>query len=152
MPGSNGAVGSTAISVWTGIDWTFKNQSNLTAAQDLLFFGNNGAPAATIGGLAMAGSYVWSNGQLQSNFSNQLGSIEAGAANSPQCLGLIAAYNVATGVINGSIADNVGGALQFNSNGTVPTHSRGVIENKIATYGPFAFWQPTYPPPRRRVQ
>jgi RHS repeat-associated protein len=152
VPGKNGSIPSTAVSVWTGIDWTFVNQSNLTAAQDLLFFGSNGAPASTVAGLAMAGSQVWSNGQLASNFQNQLYSIEGGPASSPQCQGLIAAIDVAAGVLGGTIPDNVGGALQFSS-GRVPGHGRGVGEKKIIKFGPFTFYQPIFPTPgKRRVQ
>ena len=56
---------SAAIKVWTGIDWTFVNQFNLSESAALMFYGPKGAPATTKGGLAIAQSTVWKNGSLR---------------------------------------------------------------------------------------
>jgi hypothetical protein len=142
---------STILSIWAGIDWTFENRAGLSQSQAAAFYGANNVPAtfqAIVSGFS--GSQVWSSGTLKSNFSSQLNSILGQGANSSLCNGLINSIEVGVGVTLGVIANNVPGALQFASGGVVPGHGPGVVENPVATFGNFTFYQPVYSPPRRK--
>lgn len=140
---------STITSIWTAIDWTFENRAALTAQQKAAFYGPSNVPQsfdAIVTG--PQGSQVWSNGQLKPGFASQLNSILNGDPNSPLCNGFAGALNIATGVVGGTIADNVPGALQFASGGAVPGHSGSITEQPVAKYGTFTFYRPV--PKKRR--
>jgi hypothetical protein len=136
----------TVLSIWKGVDWTFENRANLTPAQAAAFYGARNIPTsfqAIVAG--PTGSQVWSNGKLNSNFSTQLNNILGGSAASSLCTGLSDSIAIATGVTTGYIPNNVPGALQFASGKVIPGHGPGVVEQPVATFGNFTFYQPVYP-------
>jgi hypothetical protein len=135
--------------------WTFENRAALSPAQAAAFYGRGRIPSSFLGIVtAPNGSDVWNNGTLKGNFASQLSGILGGSANSPLCNGLSFSISVALGVTSGYIGNNVPGALQFASGGTVPGHGPGVEENPVASFGSgsgrFTFYQPAYPPRRVR--
>ena len=154
---TGGALTATITSIWTGIDWTFENRANLSAAQAAMFYGRNNVPAdftSVVSG--PSGSQVWSSGSLKAGFTSQLDGIPGQASGSLLCNGLGASLAIGAGVANGTIANNVPGALQFASGGVVPGHGSGVVEKPVATFGTpgahgtFTFYQPIYPKPPNR--
>jgi len=161
-----GSGSSADQKVWAALDWTFENQWNLSASDKNWFYGPGNAPSSLIATITTGSgrSQVFtSTGQLTANFNTQLLNTLTGKENSSQCAGLEQAFDVAAGVITGAgnlkngitpIPDPVPGALQFASNGAVPTHSPYVTQGSLPSItdgnNTWTFFTDTYTPPVRR--
>jgi RHS repeat-associated protein len=161
-----GSGSSADQKVWAALDWTFENQWNLSTSDKNWFYGPGNAPSSLIATITTGSgrSQVFtSTGQLTTNFNTQLLNTLTGAENSSQCAGLEQAFDVAAGVITGAgnlkngitpIPDPVPGALQFGSNGAVPTHSPYVTQGSLPPitdgHNTWTFFTDTYTPPVRR--
>ena len=152
------------------------NRWELPISDDLWFYGSAQNIPPTLNATIMQGSQVFSNGQLKSGFQTQLVSILTGSPNSSACAGLADAFDVSETVLIGSgqaanpgfnlavdpdafaLTDTVPGALQFGSNGTVPSHGPNVVQTPVATVqdgvNSWTFYSDVYnpppPPPVRR--
>jgi RHS repeat-associated protein len=142
---------STILSIWSAIDWTFENRAGLSPSQAGLFYGAKNVPTTfqgvVTGTSRSQGSQVWTagSGTLKSNFTTQLNGILSGSANTSLCNGLDDSLAVGVGATSGYLPNPVAGALQFASGGVVPGHGPGVVENPVAVFGSFTFYQPIYP-------
>jgi hypothetical protein len=134
--------GTTADqAVWAALDWTMENLYSLPLSQKTAFYGLGNVIPISLTATVVANSQVFSNSQLLSGFNTQLNTILLGSVDSTQCNGLISAFNVAAGVISAAqnvaipgitpIPNPVPGALQFGSNGAVPTHSSSFTQGTV---------------------
>jgi RHS repeat-associated protein len=146
-------------SAWAAMDWTFYNQWGLSPSQKSAFYGGNNVPATFIDTVTQ-GSNVFTQGQLNSGFYAQLVTILTGSVNSVQCGALVDAVTVASGVVKAAtndktipeaaVSNSVPGALQFASGGTIPGHGPNVVEQPVAAFDGFTFYQPVARPTRTR--
>jgi RHS repeat-associated protein len=156
-------------SIWAALDWTFLNRWDLSASDKAWFYGPSNIPTSFAASVTTGNSrsqVFTSGGQLQAGFTTQLMNILTGSPDSSQCEGLAVAFDTAMGTIRahdhdpisglGYIPNPVPGALQFGSNGAVPSVGPYVTQTVVATMTDrgnlWAFYGATYnpPPPVRR--
>jgi RHS repeat-associated protein len=161
--------GTTADqAVWAALDWTFVNRSNLSPSQQAAFYGSANVPTSFVNSITLgpSRSQVFNSiGQLLPQFETQLDTILGSSPTSTLCGGLESAFNVAGGVLNANIGPAVAGypyvpnpvpgALQFGSNGAVPSHSssftQGTVANLVDGNNLWTFYSDTpVPPPVRK--
>ncbi|MBZ5586752.1 MAG: RHS repeat-associated core domain-containing protein, partial [Acidobacteriia bacterium] len=156
-------------SVWAALDWTFLNRWDLSASDKAWFYGPSNIPTSLAASVTTGNSrsqVFTSSGQLQAGFTTQLMNILTGSPDSSQCDGLAVAFDTAMGTIRahdhdpipglGYFPNPVPGALQFASNGALPSVGRYVTQTVVATMTDrgnlWTFYGATYnpPPPVRR--